>query len=347
MIPLLRLRLRHQHLTGAPLASPADVVTHFAAIQSQDYPAALWGVARRTDGATLADVERAHDAGEILRTHVLRPTWHFVRAADLRWMQALTAPNVNRHIAGRHRELGLDARTLDRAAAALTRGLAGKSLTRPELAAVLTRARINADGPRITHMVMHAELAALICSGPRRGKHATYALFDERCPPAAALDRDDALGRLAARYFVSHGPARVVDFAWWSGLSLRDARRAIDIAKLPAHTIEGEPYVGAVAAPPRAAKTLHLLPDFDEYVVAYRHRAHTLHDGVATSIEMLAKHAVVRDGRVIGSWSRTRSKAGVAIGLQLVEPLAPAHQRLLAGEVKRYGAFLGLPTRLA
>ena len=255
---LQRIRLRNQRLAGPRFRTPAEVVGWFGAVQAQEYAAARWAVALRTRSATEIDVERAFDAGEILRTHVLRPTWHFVLPEDLRWMQALTAPRVRQAMAFHDRYYGV--RTAN---GALAKALANRRyLTRSELEAVL-----RASGQKLAGILIRAEIDAVICSGPRRGKQFTYAPVDERCPPASPLSRDEALGRLAITYFRGHGPALPQDFAWWSGLTVADARRAIEIAGL-------EPrdryYSGSWSA--AAGTSAVLLPNFDECFVGYRVR---------------------------------------------------------------------------
>ena len=180
----------------------------------------------RMRSATDAAVEQTFNEGSILRTHALRPTWHFVRPADIRWLLALTAPRIKRLMAYRYRQLELDARTLKRTNAAIGRTLReGAELTRDELRDVLRDAGITSVGvERMTHIMACAELDGIVCSGPRRGKQFTYALLDARAPRARALDRDEALAELAKRYFRSRGPATVQDFAKWSGLTVADAR---------------------------------------------------------------------------------------------------------------------------
>jgi len=347
---LLRLRLRNQRLTGPPLPTPEAVVAWFGAVQAQDYSGARWAVALRTRAATERAVDRACDAGAIIRTHVLRPTWHLVLPADLRWMLALTAPRVNQAMTYYNRVLELDDRVFGRANAVLARALAGKQLTRTELGRALVAAKIAAPAQRLGHLLMRAELDAVICSGARRGKQATYALVDERCPRVAPIDRDDALGRLATRYFTAHGPARVADFAWWSGLTTADARRAIAIAALPSRELDGEPHHLVAAPTPRAAATLHLLPNFDEYLVAYKHRAATLHDAIPAALgppnALLAKYVVVLDGRVVGAWRRTLGPT-VTVTTQLAHPLTRPQRAALARAVTRYGEFLERPARLS
>jgi hypothetical protein len=184
-------------------------------------------VAQRARSLTVAAIDRAFDDRRILRTHVLRPTWHFVVPGDLRWMQALSAPRLRRLLATYERRLEIDARLITRVRRIVETALAGgRSLTREALAAELRRrGRIDASGQRLAHLVMYLEVDAVICSGPRQGRQFSYALVDDRVPPAPDRSRDEALGELARRYFQSHGPATVHDFAWWSGLTMGEARR--------------------------------------------------------------------------------------------------------------------------
>ncbi|MCW2545928.1 MAG: hypothetical protein JWN96_388, partial [Mycobacterium sp.] len=213
---LLAERLRRQRLTGEPFPDSLAAVSWFGAVQSQDFAAALWGIGQRCADTNDASIRRLFDHGAILRTHVLRPTWHFVAPADLRWMLALTAPRVHVKNGPYYRRHDLDDKQLHRAADVITAALAGTQLTRTELAAELARKGIDTEGLRLTLIVMWCELEALICSGAMRGKQHTYALVDERVAEAPERETDDALGELATRYFASHGPATLTDFVWWS-----------------------------------------------------------------------------------------------------------------------------------
>ena len=221
-------RLHCQRLAAGRLTRPADVVGWLGAVQAQEYPFAKWGLALRMRRATDASVERAFTAGAILRTHVLRPTWHFVTPADIRWLLALTAPRVRAAVAYYDRQLGITPAVTTRANRAVARALSGGAeLTRAELKAVLAGAGVAVEGTqRLAHVIMHAELDAVICSGARRGKQFTYALLDERALTPRMPSRDESLAELARRYFSRHGPAQLRDFAWWSGLASADARAA-------------------------------------------------------------------------------------------------------------------------
>lgn len=227
---IARRRLHAQQLLDSELTTAEQVVEHMLAVQAQDYPVAKWSLAQRATGILDADVDAALTAGTILRTHVLRPTWHFVRPADLRWLVELTAPRVRAVNASMERKLGLDDEVFARSNAALLSALAGgASLTRTEIASLLRARGIEAEGLRLGYLLMRPELDLLICSGPLRGKQQTYALLDERVPhPPASVSRDVALTQLVRRYLTSRGPATAKDLATWSSLPITTIRRALE-----------------------------------------------------------------------------------------------------------------------
>jgi hypothetical protein len=358
MIALARRRQASLRLIGPRCASPAAVVEHLGAVQSQDYGPALWSIAQRLDGAGFADVERAVTDGALLRTHVLRPTWHFVRPADLRWMLALTAPRIARMAGYQDRKLGLDAKTMGRACAAIARALEGGAhLTRRELQAALARAKITGTGQRIGHVLMNAELAALIVSGASRGKQQTYALLDDRVPPSPAIDRDDALARLATRYFTSHGPATAKDLTWWASLTLADVARGIAAAGRAIVREEHAGvayYAGAAAPPPPPSRTrvAHLLQAYDEYVVGYSESKYLLdasgdaREAVRTSARGMFNFLFALDTQIAGRWQRTIAKDAVAITILPHAALDAPARRAIDAAAARFGAFLGLSARV-
>src|SRR5262245_7770384 len=266
---IIRRRLANQRLTRSSFRTPSEVVSWLGAMQSQDYPGAKWAIGLRA-AVTDEDVDRACDEGAIVRTHILRQTWHFVARDDIRWMLALSGPRVNAVSAHYYRKMDLDERMFTRTRDVFERSLRdGAYKTRPELGAALRRAGIVATGTRLAFLTMRAELDAVICNGPRRGKELTYALFDERVPAAKPVDRDDALARLAVRYFSSHGPATLKDYVWWSGLTLRDAQEGITLAgaSLARQDVDGFTYWSGRnrggGAP--SSTVAHLLPNYDEY----------------------------------------------------------------------------------
>jgi hypothetical protein len=346
-------RLTGQRLTAPASAKPADVVRLLGAVQAQDYAGAKWALAMRTrDPIDDSVIEQAFTDGSILRTHLLRPTWHFVAPADIRWMLALTAPRIRAAMAHYNRKLELDATVFRRSNAALARALRdGKQKTRPELAAVLRRARINVEGTqRLAHLMMQAELDAVVCSGARRAKQFTYALLDERVPPTAPLDRDEALLELTKRYFATRGPATPHDFAWWSGLTVADATKGIQLAgtALEREVIDGRTYWIDPSSDIRATlkSTAFLLPNYDEYFIGFKDRsaiAQRLRSAdLVTGGDAVTANVIVVDGQLVGGWKRTVAKDAVVVALNLLVRLAKNEQRAVHAAVEVYGKFLGL-----
>jgi hypothetical protein len=203
-------RVRNQKLSSSEFKRPAEVVRWLGAVQAQDFGAAKWALGLRMRNATDAGIEAAFNEGQILRTHLLRPTWHFVAAEDIRWLLQLTAPRVNLRCGPNYRKYELDNAAFKRTNKVIARALQdGKHLTRAALKDALHRSGIVAgDTVRLAHILIRAELDAVVCSGPRVGKQFTYALLEERAPIAKTLSREEALAKLSQRYFTSHGPPR-------------------------------------------------------------------------------------------------------------------------------------------
>jgi len=344
-----RQRLRNQCVSRAALGRPSDVVSWFGAMQAQEYEFAKWAIGLRLhDGASNAQLERAFDQGKILRTHVMRPTWHFVTPADIGWMQALTGPRVQRLAAHYNRRLELDTRTLTRATAVIERALRDRQfLTRTELGERLGQARMAMLGQRLAQLMMHAELEAVVCSGPRRDKHFTYALVAERARPVPALSRDEALARLCRRYFSSHGPATIRDFVWWSGLTTGDAKRGLEMTRARREQMDGLDYwtVGSHRYKETRDDLAYLLPIYDEYLIAYRDRGAVPHGpGVirsGTRNAVTFQHAAIVRGQVAGSWKVARQGNAIRITLTLLRPVTRIESRALDRAVARYERFMG------
>jgi hypothetical protein len=324
-------RLHFQSLATPRFDRAEDVVEWLGAVQAQDFPAAKWAVAQRTTGATDVGLEQAFNAGTILRTHVLRPTWHLVPARDIRWMLALTAPRIRATMVRQGRWLGLDADMIARAKRTIVAMLSGgRQMTREEIGAKVAH-RTMALG----HVLLQAELDGLVCSGAVRGKRHTYALVDERVPATRPVGRDEALALLARRYFRSHGPATVKDFAWWSGLTTADARQGIaGVPGLVSEVIGGTTYWLSDRSPgAEQSGRVYLLPNFDEYLVAYADRSAAC--DVARADAIFA-NTVVLDGRVVGTWKRTL--AGETVGVD-VTLFGRVPSSALARAIRRLGAF--------
>jgi hypothetical protein len=348
MQPIPVQRLKNQHLT-VQRAGIIDVVAALGAMQAQDYSGGLWAVGLRAKGATEGDVEAALAEGAILRTHPMRGTHHFVARDDMRWMIGLFGQLMIKRNARRNRELELDDKQIAKALDVIARACeGGNHLDRAGVATVLTRARISPEGQRLAHIIYRAELEGLVCSGRRKGKQITIALFDERVPKSRPRTREESLADLARRYFTTRGPASERDFAWWCQLPAADVREAIALAgdELVAETIGGTKlWRCATRAKAATGPRAYLLPAFDEYTVAYADRSHVgVPPASATTFNerSLLGPNLVLDGQVIGSWKRTAGKKKVAIELAPWNQVATKDRGALEEAAVRYAAFVDL-----
>lgn len=346
-------RLVNQKVKGSKISDPNNLVEYMGAMQAQDFPMALWAVGMRLGNLDLSIVEEAFNQGDILRTHVLRPTWHLVAREDIRWMLALTAPRIKASIRSRWKELELDESTFIRCQAVIERLLAGgKQLTRDEMLGEITKT-IPVFDQRGAHLLLRAELDGLICSGAIRNAKQTYALLEERVPAhqQQQLSEDEALGRLAERYFTSHGPATLQDFAWWSGLSATSAKKGIEIADaaLSKVSIAGKVYwLGAGFAFETELSTspeVFLVAAYDEFLISYQDRSPSINlteQKHAFSNNGIFRPVIVVSGQTTGIWKRTIKK-----DLVIIEPtfFAPVNKEIKAAVVdaaEGYARFLNL-----
>ena len=348
------MRLARQGITVPRFESAEAVVRWLGAVQSQEYDVARWSLGQRAIGESDASVEHALAEGRILRTHVMRPTWHFVSPEDIRWMVELSGPRIRRAMAYYDRQLDLDAKTLARCHKAIVTALADAgSMTRAQAGAALSAAGIEASGQRLGHILMHAELACLVCSGPRKGKQQTYALFDQRVPGSPSLPRDEALAELTRRFFTGHGPASAKDFSVWANLTLSDVRRGLEMlgpevdsfaaGGFTLHLIDKTPL--PAQDPPRG----HLIQGYDEYIMGYYETKAVFGYGSFGSVldgGRTLTHALLIDGRVVGHWRRNQAPRALAIDLQLYRRLDGTEIQAVEAAIERYGEFVGLPASL-
>ncbi len=351
---ILRLRLNNNGLSHSQFKNAADAVSHLGAVQAQDFAAAKWALGLRIKNSTDKDIEKAFNEGRILRTHVMRPTWHFVAPEDIRWMLELTAPRVKRLLMHYNRRLELDDTLFAKSNTAIVKALQShKYLTRQELKAILANTGINSNVQRLAHIIMWAELDGLICSGPRRGKQFTYALLEERVVNARKLSWEQALAKLALNYFTSHGPAQLEDFSWWSGLGVKDARDALDSIKSGLKQVKLDDKTYWLSArtkePEQNSPSAFLLSIYDEYTIAYKDRSNI---SGARDIERMISRGnastavIILDGRVAGSWNKALKKNTVEIRLNPFRKFNKDEQEALESEVARYGRFVELPTAI-
>lgn len=346
-----QLRLHNQCITRAWPRRVADLVAWLGAVQAQEFGPAKWALGLRLPPAsTDAAVEEAFDAGLILRTHVMRPTWHFVASPDIRWMLELTAPRVHKTLSHYRRRLGLDDRLCIRATALFERVL-DEPLTRTELGQRLERAKIAVTGMPLAMLTIYAELEGVVCSGPRRGKHQTYARLSDRAPDARRLSGDEALAELTRRYFQSHGPATIRDFVWWSGVTTPDTKRGLEMIGAKPHAIDGCTYWQVEGGSRRtgAGASLHLLPVYDEYLISYRDRVAVPHGPAKVPARLrgsvLFQHPLVVAGQVAGMW-RT---GGLAQSIEVFpfKKLSRMERDWLDTAGARYSRFLGRPVSVS
>jgi hypothetical protein len=344
-----QMRLISQHIGVTELKSPASLVSHMGAMQAQDFNMVKWALGARLPGVSEKQVEKSFNAGEMIRTHLMRPTWHLIVPGDVSWLLELTAPRIKAAARSRHKQLEIDDKLVAKTNALIEKALVGnRHLTRDELMDVFEKAGIRARNERFYHLMFCAELDGIVCSGEIRNKEQTYALLSERVPVLEKIDRDEALSRLARKYFTSHGPASERDFAWWSGLSLGDSRRAIEMIKsgFISENVGEVTYWSPDSWVPLSSDTsaVHLLPAFDEYIIAYRDRSASLvfeHHKKAVSDNGIFRPVVVINGIVRGVWKRTIKRDTVLIELSLFHPVNKKEMRGIEKAAEKYGKFLG------
>lgn len=346
---VLGLRLAAQHLVGPPLRSVVDAVGHSLAVQSQDMPLARFSLGLRTGLADVAVLEGLA-SGAVVRTHVLRPTWHWVLATDLRWLLALTGAKTLSGVASRHRTLGIDEAAVDTALGVLTRALAGTHLTRKELAPLLVAASHPRRHEAVTHLLLVAESLGLICSGTPRpdGEH-TYALLDEVVPPGPDLDRAEAVRRLVDRFVAGHGPTSVKDLMRWAKLTKTEASGALAESGHETAIVDGVQVWFAPTARVPAADSPRswLLPTFDEVFLSHDaprfprvtgHPWDTQHLNPAEA----GGGVVVVDRRDVGVFKRRLQRGRLSVEVWLGSGARPGDGDGARAASGRLGKHLGL-----
>jgi hypothetical protein len=352
---IITWRLASHHLQDAKFQTPEDVVSYMGAVQAQDVGAGIWGIAKRVDHPTYTSIENAFNSGAILRTHIMRPTWHFVRPTDIGWIQKLTSARVKQFMAPYNRKLEITDVLLHESETVLEHALANNTyLTRRELAEKLHEHHIEAIGQRLAHIMMYAEFDGIICSGPRVGKQLTYALLNERAPTQIHLSHDEALATLALRYMTSHGPAQVGDFSWWSGLPLKESQIAIALCdgKLLSETIDGKVYYFSSHPnlPTNSQSSAHLLSIFDEYTIAYKDRS-AINDARYVERMLSMGNALtavmVYGGRVVGTWRHVVEQKKLNIALHPFTHQSDEEIGCFRDAATAYGVFHGMTVHIA
>jgi len=347
---IANIRLINQHIVQSRFKAVKELVGWMGALQAQDYGMAKWAIGLRLTGATDQLIETAINNGEIIRTHLLRPTWHFVSADDIYWMLVLRAAPIKASLRSRFKQLGLSESMIATSNRIMENALrGGKSLTREELLPELTKGGIPIDENRASHLLVRAELDGLVCSGAIKDRKQTYALLEERVPKANLPSREEALAKLAEIYFSSHGPATLPDFTWWSGLSISDAIRALEMVKLDFHseTIEAQTYwfSNTHSIPSAKRGMVYLLPAFDEFIISYTDRRAALpfeSFSKAVSNNGIFHPIVVVNSQITGIWKRTIKRDKIVMETELFQPPDQTTVRLIEKAANQYGNFLGM-----
>jgi len=307
------IRLAGQQITTTKFKTPEQLVAWMGAIQAQDYNMAKWAIGVRLPDVTDKIIQTAIDKGKIMRTHLLRPTWHFVSADDIYWMLQLSAPRIKASIKTRNKQLGLTAKIISKSNSIIEKALAGgKHLTREELMARIEKARIRTEEYRSGHLMLEAELDGIVCSGSINGLKQTYALLEERIPKPKAITLEEALAKLAQKYFESRYPATLQDFIWWSGLSAANAKLGLEMikSKFISETIGSQTFwmPFSFEKPNSRNESAHLLPAYDEFTISYKDRSASLSlkdQKRLNTFNGIFKPIIVINGNVAGMWKRT------------------------------------------
>ncbi|MCL6602239.1 MAG: winged helix DNA-binding domain-containing protein [Paenibacillus sp.] len=345
-------RLNNQHITGSKLTEPEQVVKLLGAMQAQDYMQVVWAMGLRTQGATLSKIQQAITDRKIILTWTLRGTIHCVPSEDVKWMIQLTASRVLGQAKSRLVQLGLDNETLGRCRRVIYKTLEDQGqVTRSDLLQQLEDAGISTANQRGYHILWNSAFHGLICFGPMAGKEQTFVLLDEWVPHSRELSFEESLAELALRYFISHGPATIQDFAWWSGMKLMDSRRAHDAIKseLQSERLDEVEYwmsKSSTAADESQDSSIYLLPGFDEYILGYKDRSAVLEAEIAPRIvpgnNGVFLPTLVTGGKVIGTWKRNLKLKGIVMTIAPFESLVGREAEVIQA-AERYAAFIGLP----
>ena len=323
-------------------------------MQAQDFNMAKWAIGLRLNKATEENIDAAINSGDVIRTHVLRPTWHFVSAENIYWMLELSAPRLKSSMRGRNNQLELTEKILKKSNKIIERFLnSGKHAMRKELVSELNKSRIATDENRASHILLNAELEKIICSGKMKGKQTTYALLSERVPQPIRLQKEEALRLLAMKYFESHCPATLHDFVWWSGLSVSDAKNALEMIKDQFISEKKDTaeywFPNSFSPSKKHRESIFLLPAFDEFLISYKNRTAAIPielSGKAFSNNGIFWPTIVVNGQVAGLWKREIKKDTLIIEAIFFDKKNNVSKSDLQKTSDRLSGFLNLKTGL-
>lgn len=345
-------RLHNLGIHGERLRNPEQIVKQLGAVQAQDYHQALWALGLRMPSSTVADIQQSIADRKIMLTWPMRGTIHFVPPEDVRWMLKLTASRVLAQNNRRLEQLELTEEIIERCGLIIYDALHGnKRISRPQLMQLLEEAGISTKNQRGYHILWLLAQTGFICQGPREGKQQTFVLLDEWIPKAKELTMNEALAMLAERYFTSHGPATVHDFAWWAGITLSDAREGVEAiqSRLVSEKINNQVYWESDHSQTKSTDdgpTVYLLPGYDEYLLGYKDRSMILRAEYAHTIvpgnNGVFMPIIIIDGQVAGIWKRTIKPKGIDIEFNLFRPQEDKEDGILEN-ARRYCEFMEMP----
>jgi hypothetical protein len=348
------LRSFNQQITVSKFKTAQEIASWLGAIQAQDYNMAKWALGIRLQNSTEIFINKEIDSGSIIRTHLLRPTWHFVSSNDIYWIQELTAPQIKSSLKYRDKQLGLTDNIFRKCNRIFEKILRDKNhKTREELIQELINARIKVDNNRASHIFLRAEIDGIICSGKQKGGKPTYAILAEWVPIKNRIYRDEALKELALRYFSSRGPATVQDFSWWSGLSSSNSKLALELNKsnLISETIENKTFwfVDSSRLTKLINKESYLLPAYDEFLISYRDRTASLlsiDNKKTISDNGIFYPTILMGGQIIGTWKRNIKDNHIILKINLFKTDNPDFGRICGKSISRYSKFYDKETEI-
>ena len=348
IVDIPNLRLYNQQIIGSKFKTPKEIVGWMGAMQAQDFGMSKWAVGVRLPGATDQTIASAIDNGEIIRTHLMRPTWHLIVADDIYWMLELTVPQIKAIMKFRDKVLELDPAIYEKTNFIIVNALQGsKHLSREELTVELEMANIPTDYNKVSHFLMRAEIELFVCSGKTINNKSTFALLSERVPLMKRFSREESASKLALSYFLSHGPATLQDFIWWSGLPISLSRQALESikSKLVSATVENQTFwfSDSLSIPEPDRNTVFLLPAYDEFTISYRDRTASLPFEMhrkAISSNGIFRPIVVINGEVGGLWRKSTQKDKTRLEVNLFQPVSNALKNLIEEASVQYGNYL-------
>lgn len=349
-------RIYKQQIANSRFTKPKDLVAYMGALQAQDYAMAKWAIGLRVPGSTQETVEQSLNKGELLRAHVLRPTWHIIPAKDIYWMLALSASKIRTLMRNMDKQLELTEKIFTKSNAVIEKCLAGaKYVSREEIGSRLEQAGIHTNENRLSHLLMRSELEGIACSGKPVSNKISYALLEQRVPKKTLPGKEESLALLAQKYFTSHGPATLQDFSWWSGLTLTHARQGLEAVKKQFNCIKiagAEYWVdGSFPLDKNKRNTgIHLLPAYDEFIISYKSRAAALlpeHRKKVLTVNGIFFPVIVENGQVVATWKRKAVKDQLAVEANFFQQPSAKLLGAVKKSAKQLAAFYGNKLSLA